>query len=85
MREYDGSPSYEGQATSNDIKQKCLELATFSGHFCSSIMIDGNLCSDSNKTFNDKFKRRTNDDYYYYYYYYPVLSDTSKAINDLSQ
>jgi hypothetical protein len=54
MREYDGSPSYEGQAASNDIKQKCLERAAFCGLSCSSIMIDGNLCSDSNKTFNYK-------------------------------
>jgi len=33
MRKYDGSPSYEGYAASNDIKQKCLELASFSVHF----------------------------------------------------
>jgi hypothetical protein len=84
MREYDVSPSYEGQAASNDIKQKCVELATFCGLSCLSIMIDGNLCSDSNKIFSYKFRRRKNDDYYYYYYYYSVLSDTSKNVNDLS-
>ena len=33
MREYDGRPSYEGHAASNDIKQKCLELAKISAHF----------------------------------------------------
>ena len=96
MREYDVSPSYEGHAASNDIKQNCLELATFSAHFCSSIMIDGNLFSDSNVTFNYEFRGRTNYYYYYYYYYYlpryiqkckrsqPVNLNNITVINTLS-
>jgi len=33
MRKYDGSPSYEGQATGNYIKQNCLSHAKVSAHF----------------------------------------------------
>jgi hypothetical protein len=87
MSEYDCSPSYEGQATGNYIKQKTTQN--------SSPISRSSILLYNNDTFNYEFRGRTNDDYYYYYYYYhyhyhyhyhyPVLSGTFKDANDLSQ
>jgi hypothetical protein len=89
MREYDGSPSYEEHAVSNDIKQKCLDQQCSPHVSRSSIITDGNFCSDIINTFSYKSRGRTKDNYYYYYYYYycyyyyyyPVLPGTFKDIN----